>query len=309
MRDAFVNALMALARADKRIWLLTGDLGYSVLEKFRDEFPDRYINAGVAEQNMTGIACGLAMSGKIPFTYSIANFPTLRCLEQIRNDVAYHRANVKIVSVGGGYAYGAHGYTHHGVEDYGILSLLPNMKVIAPADPVETTLATELIAGYDGPCYLRLGRAKEPILHKSEKFSMKMGEPLKVRDGRDSVLLATGGGLSVALAAADRLALDKHEAEVWSVPFLVPFANDFVLDLIKQGRGIVTVEEHGPGGLGTKVSEVVATSGHPVRFRIVRLAHQVANVSGDRDFLREKQGLSPAVVYEAAMSVRAGSYR
>ncbi len=125
MRTAFIEELIALAERDDRIWLVCGDLGYSVLDAFSNRFPDRYLNAGVAEQNMTGIAAGLALTGKVVFTYSIANFPIMRCLEQIRNDVCYHKLNVKIVAVGGGLAYGSHGYTHHGVEDLAIMSALP----------------------------------------------------------------------------------------------------------------------------------------------------------------------------------------
>jgi transketolase len=299
MRDTFIHCLIELARKDERIWLLTGDLGYSVLENFRDEFPDRYINVGVAEQNMTGVAVGLAMSGKIPFTYSIANFPTLRCLEQIRNDVAYHRANVKIVSVGSGYSYGAHGYSHHGVEDYGILSLLPNMTVVSPADPIETRLATELVASFDGPCYVRLGRAKEPTIHEPN-ISMRIGEAIQLRDGADSVIVATGGGLAVAVAAADELTKQGHAAAVWSMPFLVPFDTKAILEFASKGRAIITVEEHGPGGLGTLVAEILATSGLPAQLKIVRLQHKIINVAGDRDYLRGKQGLSVETVVAAA---------
>src|SRR5207302_7770276 len=142
-----------------RVCLVVGDLGYSVIEKFAETYPDQFVNVGVAEQNMTGIAAGLALSGKIVFTYSIANFATLRCLEQIRNDVCYHNANVKVVAVGGGLAYGALGSTHHATEDLAIMRALPRMVVVAPGDPVETELLTRAVAAEAGPCYMRLGRA------------------------------------------------------------------------------------------------------------------------------------------------------
>jgi transketolase len=161
MRTTFIQTLCEIAERDERVWLLTADLGYSVLEPFAERFPSRFLNVGVAEQNMIGVAAGLAHSGKMPFVYSIANFPTLRCFEQIRNDVCYHEANVKIVAVGGGFAYGAQGYTHHGVEDLGVMRLLPNMIVVAPGDPVETRGATLAMAAHRGPCYLRLGKARE----------------------------------------------------------------------------------------------------------------------------------------------------
>src|SRR5437660_421122 len=146
MRTSFIETLCALANEDERIWLLTGDLGYSVLEPYARAFPNRYVNIGVAEQNMAGIAAGLARCGKIVFTYSIANFPTLRCLEQIRNDVCYHGANVKVVAVGGGLAYGALGASHHATEDLAILRSLPGLVVAAPGDPLETALIRRPVA-------------------------------------------------------------------------------------------------------------------------------------------------------------------
>ena len=155
MRTSFIETLCQVAERDPRVWLITGDLGYSVLEKFSDKFPNRNLNAGVAEQNMVGVAAGLAKAGKIVFVYSIANFPTLRCLEQVRNDVCYHQLSVKIVAVGCGLAYGGHGYTHHGVEDLGVMSLLPHMTVIAPGDPVETRWATRTLVEHAG----QIGRA------------------------------------------------------------------------------------------------------------------------------------------------------
>ena len=197
MRTAFIKELCELAEADERIWLICGDLGYSVLEVFADRFPKRYLNAGVAEQNMTGIAAGLALTGKIAVTYSIANFPVMRCLEQVRNDVCYHNLNVKIVSVGGGLAYGSLGYTHHGLEDLAVMSILPNMAVIAPADPVEARAATRAVIARRGPAYLRLGKAGEPVLHKTE-IDFQIGRAIRVEQGNDLTLISTGGMLASA---------------------------------------------------------------------------------------------------------------
>src|SRR6516225_4917658 len=184
MRTAFIETLCAAAEEDERVWLLTADLGYSVLEKFRDRFPGRYVNVGVAEQNLIGVAAGLARCAKVPFVYSIANFPTLRCLEQIRVDVCYHECPVKVVAVGGGFTYGSQGYTHHGVEDLAILRTLPGMTVVAPGDPVETRLATEALAERPGPGYLRLGKAKEPVVHAAEP-PCALGRAITVRPGQD----------------------------------------------------------------------------------------------------------------------------
>src|SRR5207249_10726475 len=197
MRGAFFRALLELAEQDERVHLVVGDLGFGVVEEFARRFPARFLNAGVAEQNMTGIAAGMALSGKIVFTYSIANFPILRCLEQVRNDVCYHNANVKIVAVGGGLAYGSLGATHHATEDLAILRSLPRMVVVAPGDPVETEAATRAVRTQAGPCYLRLGRAGEAKVHRGE-IDFQLGKAIQVRDGRDLTLVTTRGMLETS---------------------------------------------------------------------------------------------------------------
>src|SRR5438132_7916210 len=154
MRDAFVDSLGLAAAADRRVMVVTGDLGFGVLDRFATQFPDQYLNVGVAEQNLTGVATGLALDGHIVFTYSIANFPTLRCLEQIRNDACYHDANVKIVAVGGGLAYGALGISHHATEDLAVMRAMPGLTVAAPGDPLEVRAVTAALAALDGPAYL-----------------------------------------------------------------------------------------------------------------------------------------------------------
>ncbi|HEY1011419.1 MAG TPA: transketolase C-terminal domain-containing protein, partial [Herpetosiphonaceae bacterium] len=221
MRTAFIETLCELAETDERIWLVCADLGYSVVERFRDRFPERFVNAGVAEQLMTGMAAGLALSGKIVFTYSIANFPVMRCLEQIRNDVCYHNLPVKIVAVGGGLAYGAAGYTHHGVEDLAVMRVLPNMTVVAPGDPTEARLATRALVDWPGPCYLRLGKAGEPRVHDAEP-PFAVGRAIELRAGRDLALLSTGGMLATVVEAAAELARQGVEAAVISMPTLAP---------------------------------------------------------------------------------------
>ena len=181
MRTAFIQELMAQARLHPEIFLLVGDLGYSVVEPFAAEFPERYLNAGVAEQNMTGVAAGLASEGYHVFTYSIANFPTLRCLEQIRNDICYHNHAVTVVSVGGGLAYGSLGYSHHALQDLAIMRTMPNTTVMAPGDPGETRQCLQWLTSHSGPSYLRLGKAGEKVLHASAGNLTK--GPVLVRDG------------------------------------------------------------------------------------------------------------------------------
>ena len=185
MRDTFVRTLVQLAKEDKNIELVTGDLGFGVLKPFWEQCPDQFTNAGIAEQNMTSVAAGMALTGKNVFTYSIGNFPTLRCLEQIRNDIAYHKANVKIVSVGAGYAYGSLGATHQPTEEIGALRAIPNMIVATPGDPVEARAIAKFSAEYDGPMYIRLGKAGEKVAHLEECLTVKAGDilPVELREG------------------------------------------------------------------------------------------------------------------------------
>lgn len=299
MRGAFVDALLRAAERDPRVWLITGDLGYSVLEPFMERFPDRFLNVGIAEQNMVGVAAGLAMAGKVVFTYSIANFPTLRCLEQIRNDVCYHDLPVISVAVGGGLAYGSLGYSHHAVEDLAILRSLPNMAVVAPGDPHETRAAVDALIARGGPGYLRLGKANEPCIHLSEP-SISPGVPLIVREGVDVSLVSTGATLTLALAAAEALACEGVQAEVLSLPFVSPLPPEAVTGLARRTGRIVTVEEHGPGGLGGALAESLCVAGSSARLVPVTLQGGSCGTAGGQDYLRVQQGLTVERVVEAA---------
>lgn len=297
MRTAFIESLSELAEGDERVWLLSGDLGYSVLERFAQQFPDRFINVGVAEQNMMGVAAGLALSGKTVFIYSIANFPVIRCLEQIRNDVCYHNLNVKIVAVGGGLAYGPAGYTHHALEDLAVMRAMPGMTVLAPGDPIEARLATRAIAERDGPCYLRLGKAGEPLVHHAQP-EFRIGEAIILRDGRDVTLISTGGMLKRSLDAADALAARKVEARVLSMHTVKPLDVKAVADAARATRLLVTLEEHGEvGGLADAVARALAE-------RAIKCAFTSFSVSVERDlvgsqsYLLERAGLSAEKIAE-----------
>jgi transketolase len=287
MRTDFVQALAEVAERDERVWLLTGDLGYGVLEPFRDRFPDRFVNAGVAEQNMIGVAAGLAHSGKIVFTYSIANFGTLRCLEQIRNDVVYHGLNVKVVSVGGGVAYGAHGYSHHAVEDLAILRSLPGMTVVAPGDPVEARSATVAVAESHGPAYLRLGKGGEPVVHPGP-IDFRVGRAIEVRPGSDVTLISTGSALAIADDAAERLG-----AGLLSMPTVAPIDGCALFRAARTNRLLATVEEHGPvGGLFDAVVASLALQGVSTPVRRFCLAPGETHVVGSQAYLRGRSGLT-----------------
>jgi transketolase len=283
--------LKECAGTDRNVWLLCADLGFSVLESFAQEYPDRYVNVSVAEQNMTGVAAGLALSGKTVFTYSIANFPTIRCLEQIRNDVCYHNMNVKIVAVGGGFAYGSAGYTHHGLEDLAVMRVMPNMTIFAPGDPFEAAWATEACLTQQGPCYLRLGKGGEPSIHTA-KLRLEIGQAIQIREGSDLTIATSAGTLHLALSAAASLAVDGVSVEVLSFPTLQPLDFDLLArSLAKTGR-LITIEEHGKGGLASIVAEFLAVSDLKAKFRPLFAANSLFNTAGGRDELRARAGLS-----------------
>jgi len=304
MRLTFVETLSTLAEQNKDIWLLTGDLGFSVLEPFARQFGERYVNVGVAEQNMTGIAAGLALSGKLAFTYSIANFPLFRCLEQIRNDICYHNLNVKIVAVGGGLSYGTAGYSHHALEDLAIMRVLPNMTVLAPGDPVETRLATQAIVEHNGPCYLRLGKAREPIVHSSTP-DFQIGKAIPLRTGKDLVLISTGGILETVMRAADLLEQKGYSIGVVSMPSIAPIDEISILEYASFPGRIITVEEHGPGGLGTAVAEVLVKSGCVTQFRSIAVRQYKFDQLGSQESLKDYYGLSIRALEEAVIKMLA----
>lgn len=303
MRNAFLDTLFELAQQDERIVFITGDLGYRVVEKLMEQRPRQFLNAGVAEQNMTGIAAGMAMSGKIAFTYSIANFPTLRCLEQIRNDVCYHDANVKVVSVGGGLSYGAMSVTHHAVEDLGVMRCLPNLLVIAPGDPVETRAATRAIVAHAGPCYLRLGKAGEPTVHQGP-IDFRIGQAIRLRDGRDATLMSTGGMLQTAVKVADRLAAQGISVRVCSMHTLKPIDTDEIAAAVRETRALFTLEEHSIiGGLGSAVAEVLAEADWPrVPFKRLGMPSAFSPHIGGQEYLLRQHGLNEEAV---AATIRA----
>ena len=294
MRDAFVKELIEIAEADKRVWLLTGDLGFKVLETFAEKFSDRFVNVGVAEQNMIGVAAGIAMAGNIPYVYSLGNFPVMRCLEQIRNDVCYHNLPVRIVALGGGLTYGSLGYTHHSVEDLGVMNAMPGLKVIAPGDPFEASAATRALAKLPGPAYLRLGRAGEAYVHPAPpEFSV--GHAITVREGLDCAIIATGAILAVAAAAADLIAKKGISVRLISMHTLSPL-DESAIRHAATTKTVLTLEEHGPGGLASLVAEVLVDT--EVRFIPMRLKAGAQMVTDTQLGLRARENLTPEAVVE-----------
>ena len=305
MRKAFIRTLMEIVEKDDRVHLMVGDLGFGLMEPFIEKYPDRYINAGVAEQNMIGVATGLALSGKTVFVYSIANFPTSRCLEQIRNDVCYHNVNVNIVMGGGGLAYGALGTTHHATEDIALMRALPNMTVIAPGDPLETAGATRACAELDGPCYLRLGKTTEPVIHESEP-EFTIGKAILSRDGHDATIISTGCMLLNAVNAADKLSEKGISARVLSMPTVKPLDIGAVIDAAEETGLIVTVEEHNIiGGLGGAVAEVLAEMpGLSCAFKRLGDKDTFSKIMGNQDYLLKVHSLSVDDIVAAVLELK-----
>ena len=289
MRDAFTRALMREAEKDPKLTLITGDLGFGVLRPFWEKYPDQFVNAGIAEQSMTGLAAGLAMTGRTVLTYSIGNFPTLRCIEQIRNDCAYHDANVKVVCVGGGFVYGSLGMSHHATEDIAVLRALPGVTVFTPGDPAEVEAIVPVMLRTPGTCYLRLGRGGEPTVHETPVTDWMIPKALTLREGADVAILSAGGILTQTMAAATMLAEQGVSAEVVSFPCVKPIDKERLTDLAQRFRHIVTVEEHSiVGGFGSAVCEVLAEVGSGCRVHRIGLNDVYSTIVGTQQFLREK---------------------
>lgn len=300
MRNAFVDALIGLAGRDDRIFLLTADLGWSVLERFAERFPRRFVNVGVAEQNMIGIATGLAQVGFVPFAYSIATFASMRAYEQVRNGPLLHGLPVRIVGIGGGYAYGHAGPTHHALEDLCIFRSQPAMTVIAPADPAQAAAAVAASAEVPGPVYLRIGKGGNPELPGlGGRFAF--GRPELVADGGDVLLIATGAIAHAACEAARRLAAEGVSAAV-AVQAHLPFApSDALRELLARFRAVVSVEEgYAAGGLGSLVCECLASAGLPCRVAVRAVHRPARGASGGTGYMTRLVGIDADGIAAAA---------
>ena len=291
MRNAFIQELVTLARQHPQIALIVGDLGHSVIEPFAEEFPDRFINAGVAEQNMTGLAAGMASEGYHVFTYSIANFSTFRCAEQIRNDVAYHNLPVTVVAVGGGLAYGVLGYSHHAVQDYALIRTMPNMLIAAPGDPMETRACMQYLVENPRPSYLRLGKAGEICFHEQVPI-VEPGRWLKISAGNLSeVLLTTGATLGHAM---ERQSKSKdYRPSVYSLPLWSMETKKLQAPQIACHASVTTLEDHLlDGGFGSWLLESVLESrGAFERLRVEALDPRVCGTVGSQSTLNAYGGL------------------
>jgi len=293
VRNAFVQELCALAAQHPHLALVVGDLGYSVVEPFQLAFPDRFFNAGVAEQNMTGLAAGLASEGYHVFTYSIANFPTFRCAEQLRNDVAYHGLPVTVVTVGGGLAYGSLGYSHHAVQDYALLRTLPGMVIAAPGCPMEVRACVRHLVANPGPSYLRLGKAGEPAMHPAPpELTEGRWVPLRRRGNERRALVSTGAAAAAALAWADRE--DYADCAVFSLPLWSMTTKAAQADQLVNFDEVIVLEDHlEDGGMGSWMLEAASKARLADRIRLRGLHHVVCGEVGSQQCLNRLGGLTP----------------
>jgi transketolase len=287
MRNAFIKSLTKLASKNKKIVLVVGDLGFSVVEEFKKKFPDRFYNAGVAEQNMTSLAAGLASEGFKVFTYSIANFPTFRCAEQIRNDVDYHNLSVTIVVVGGGLAYGNLGYSHHAIQDYGLMRLFPNMTILSPGDPIEVEGLLNFAIKNNGPNYFRLGKSGEPKFHKN-KLIIKDSKFLPIfKNARSKkLILTTGSTLELGLKLLNKKKYSNfsvYSCPVWGQKYKKEISNE-----LKKWKEIVILEDHLIDcGFFSYISEI----NRSIKARSISLNPNIIGKVGSQKYLNSLGGL------------------
>ncbi len=293
MRQTFAHTLQKLTKKNRNILLLTGDLGFTVFEKYQQEFPDNFFNMGVSEAQMIGTATGLALSGKIPFVYSITPFLTLRAYEQIRNDVCLHNANVKIIGIGGGLSYTHAGPSHHSLEDLAVMRALPNMIVVSPSDPLEVRLCLKQAIKHKGPVYIRLGKTGEPLINK-RKIKFSFGKGIIIKPGKDGYIIACGSIIAKALEATIILEKMNISCGVISMHTIKPLDTKLINKLAKQVNALFTIEEHSIiGGLGSAIAEYLAENrGLNIIFKRFGINDKFCLEIGNLDFMLNEHNLS-----------------
>lgn len=291
MRDTFKKEIIKLAKRNKNLYLLTGDLGFGVFDEFEKLFPSRYINVGVAEQNLIGVSTGLALEGKIIVAYSIANFLTLRCFEQIRNDAVYHNLNINLVSTGGGYTYGVLGMSHHATEDLSVMNSIPGTTIVAPSNKWETKKFLNILLKNSGVSYLRLEKGGSDI--EPDKKKVGIGNLIKYRNGREIAIISIGGIFSECCKAINNLKLRNIYPSLYSLPSLKPLNDKQIISVIRKYKHIITVEENNNiGGLGSTISNLI----HKYKiknlyFHTLSTNDQTLKIVGDQEYLRSKVGI------------------
>ena len=305
-RDAFAETLLDLVRSDPRVIVVVNDsVGSTKVSVVGKVFPDRVINVGIAEQDLVGVGAGLANGGRIPFVCAASPFLTSRALEQIKVDAAYSKANLKLVGVSSGVAYGELGPTHHSIEDVAWTRAIADLTVVVPSDPIDTAAAIRLAHETEGPVFIRTSRMPVPMVHGPD-FAFRFGRATRLRDGSDITLIANGVMVHRALDAAELLASAGVSARVIEMATASPIDIDAIVAAARETRGIVTAEEHTVrGGLGGAVAEVVVTH-HPVPMRILGIPGVFAP-TGSAEFLLDHFGLNATGIEAAALSILEGA--
>lgn len=296
MRNAFINVLIELAKKDENIYLLTSDVGFSVLEDFRNRFPERFINCGVAEQNIVGVAAGLALSGKKPYIYSIIPFIVFRCFEQLRNDICYQNLDVKLVLTGAGFTYGALEFTHFALEDIGVLRTIPNMTVLCPADPLETRELVLKCYQTKNPTFIRLYKGGEKTVYNFPP-KIEIGKPSILKEGKQGAVVATGTCVDAGKEVIEKLQKADYDFKLISMHTLKPIDKNSLLAELGDLKFVFTLEEHNiVGGLGTAVAEILMESGYKGTFKKFGIPDKYFPETGSSQYLKEKAGLTPGEI-------------
>lgn len=289
MRKTFINTLIDLARKDKDIVLITPDMGFSVLEPFFDEFPERAINCGIAEQNAVSIASGLALMGKKPYVYTIIPFLVERAFEQVKLDVAYMNTNVKLIGIGAGFTYGAAGATHHAIEDISLMRTLPNMTVCCPGDNNEAEQIIRKTVNNNKPMYIRIGRHNRGIFDNN---TIEIGKASIIEKGEDIAGISTSNMLPDAYDYCQKLKSEGRKPYLISMHTIKPLDKECLLSLINKGVEIHTLEEHSIiGGLGSAVAEVIAESGKGIKFKRIGIPDEFSHYIGSQKYIKKQFGL------------------
>ena len=297
-RDSYGNALAELGRLHDDVVVLDADLaGATKTAIFKKEFPERFIDCGIAEGNMIGVAAGLATTGKVPFASSFAMFAAGRAFEQVRNSVAYPKNNVKIGATHAGISVGEDGATHQCNEDIALMRVIPGMVVINPSDDVEARAAVFAAYEYQGPVYMRFGRLAVPVINDNPDYKFELGKGIVLREGKDVAIIATGLEVAESLAAAEKLAADGIDAKVINIHTIKPLDKELVIAAAKETGRVVTVEEHSViGGLGSAVCDVLSEN-HPTPVMKIGV-NDVFGESGPAVELIKKYGLDSEGIYE-----------
>lgn len=298
MRKEFINNIIKLAEKDKNIYLLTGDLGFSFFEEFRQKFPDRFINCGVAEQNMMGMAAGLALCGKKVYVYSIIPFIVFRCFEQIRNDIIYQNLDVKIIGGGAGLSYGTHGMSHYATEDISVLRVFPNISIFFPADPLEMEEVVLQSYKTKGPVYIRLDKNAKNLWDGKRKI--EIGKPSVMKTGKDIVLIATGSCLETAISVEKKLSDKRYSVEIISMHTLKPVNEGALLEILKGKKFVFTIEEHRTiGGLASLISDVLIKNNlRGIVFESIGIGDEYSAIVGRQDYLKKHYKIDEESVFK-----------